>query len=402
MTTNRQVIFHLSLIPSIGPGAIKRIVDAFGPDLDTNGTELSVIYSYTLFDFCSLGLTSRGAAVVLEGLQSTVLLEQEISLLERHQINVSTILDGDYPALLKNIYLPPAVLYWQGRAFNDAATRLAIVGSRKANNYSADVIELLLPSLVASGIEIVSGGALGVDTMSHSATVRCGGHTQVVLGSGLLHWYPYENERLFNQVLDHGGTMVSAFPLLMVPDRGNFPARNRIIAGLSDGCLILQAPSKSGALITAQFALEQGRQVFAVPGLIYDELSYGCHSLIQQGAQLVTSPADIALGLGMELLETIADEVVVIEPAKPSRTEGRPAVIKADGKKPEKADVKKPEVKAVVEDPLLALLDQPQALDDLVLLSGSEPDVLYDQLFVLQLQGKVRQTFTGQWVRGSV
>ena len=142
---------------------------------------------------------------------------------------------------------------------------IAVVGSRSGTAYGKRAIQALIPPLVAQQWHIVSGGAMGIDAFAHQATLQAGGTTIAVLGSGLLQWYPAEHRRLFTEILEKNGTLLSAFPMNMEPLQGNFPARNRIIAGLSRACVVVQAAQKSGASITAKFALEQGREVFAVP-----------------------------------------------------------------------------------------------------------------------------------------
>ena len=220
-----------------------------------------------------------------------LIFEQEKQLLEKHNIQFITILDTQYPALLKEIHLPPSGLYIQG-SFS-SKKNMAIIGSRKANEYGRKVIHNLIPELVAHEWTIVSGGALGADTFAHEETLINNGKTIAILGSGLLQPYPLRNKKLFNIILEKGGAVASPFPLQMLPQPGNFPARNRIISGLSKGCIVAQAAEKSGASITAHFALEQGREVFAVPGIIDDPLSVGCHRLIQEGAKLITHVNDI-------------------------------------------------------------------------------------------------------------
>jgi Predicted Rossmann fold nucleotide-binding protein involved in DNA uptake len=147
--------------------------------------------------------------------------------------------------------------------------------------------------MVENGWVIVSGGAIGADSMAHAKTVACGGRTMAIIGSGLLNPYPSSNEKLFNDILASGGLILSPFGMQTVARPGNFPARNRVIAGLSLGCVVVQAAKKSGASITAQLALDNGREVFAVPGLFHDELSIGCHALIQQGAKIISDAYDI-------------------------------------------------------------------------------------------------------------
>ena len=156
-----------------------------------------------------------------------------------------------------------------------------------------------IPELVHNGCSIVSGGALGIDGLAHRATLEAQGVTVAVLGSGLLKPYPAAHKTLFKKIIECRGALVSCFPLLTEPKPALFPARNRIIAGLSRGCLVVQAGIPSGALITAQYAVDEGREVFAVPGSLDNPLSVGCHRLISQGATLVTSASDILASFGI-------------------------------------------------------------------------------------------------------
>ena len=220
------------------------------------------------------------------------ILETELSLIEKYEISWVTVFDACYPALLKQIYLPPVILYYKGCSL-ERSPLLAVVGSRKGDSYGKLAVERIIPPLVEQGYGIVSGGALGIDALAHAATIASQGSTFVVLGSGLLWPYPRSHVRLFKQVVESGGALISCFPLQQEALPGLFPARNRIIAGLSQGCLVVQAARASGALITAYHALHEGREVFAVPGRIDAPLSEGCHSLIAQGALLTTSAEDI-------------------------------------------------------------------------------------------------------------
>ena len=284
----KKVILHLFLTDSIGPAVVQKIIER-KPD----NVAWCQLYQLGVSDWCSLFDFSIGLShKLVSGLSDVTALEKELQLIERHSINWTSIIDVDYPELLKHIHLPPPVLYWQGAPLNTQQS-IAVVGSRKANQYGQDAVEYLVPQLVAHNWTIVSGGAIGIDSMAHRATVRAGGKTVVVLGSGLLQWYPVRNWRLFEDVLAHGGTITSSFPLQTEAFPGNFPARNRIIAGLSSGCVVIQAAEKSGARITAQFALDQGRDVFTVPGSIKDPLSAGCHKLVHEGAKLVHDVGDI-------------------------------------------------------------------------------------------------------------
>ncbi len=273
-------ILHLSLLPNIGPAAIIKFLSKFDN------------FNININDLLNVGFSAQQSVAIIEGIENKKLLEDELFLIDKYKVGIVTIFDNNYPKLLKQIYLPPVILYYKGEELGEES-KLAIVGSRKANSYSEKVCNYLVPELVKNDFTIVSGGAIGADSMAHKAALEVKGKTIVVLGSGLLSPYPVSNNELFKKVINNGGTLISSFALRTQPLKWNFPARNRVIAGLSKGCLVLQASKKSGAAITAQFALEQGRQVFAIPGSIFDEFSEGCHDLIKQGAKVVHSINDI-------------------------------------------------------------------------------------------------------------
>lgn len=206
-------------------------------------------------------------------------------------INVTAPGMDDYPGQLATIYHPPLLLYYLGSLTNIEPT-LAIVGSRRATPYGKAIATGLAQDLVNAGFVIVSGFARGIDAAAHRAVVESGGRTIAVFGSGLDVIYPKEQGRLFTKILE-SGAIVSEFPLGTPPLSANFPARNRIISGMCLGTLVVEGRDKSGSLITAEFALEQGRDVFAVPGPVNAESSRGPHKLIKQGAKLVEDVYDI-------------------------------------------------------------------------------------------------------------
>lgn len=220
--------------------------------------------------------------------------EQEWDLLEKRNIKVITIQEDDYPAILKNIYSPPPVIYYQGdfSAIMKNACGLAIVGSRKATYYGRKVAREIAGELARSGYIVISGLAQGIDTNAHLGALESQGLTIAVLGCGIDCIYPSENRTLARRIMENGA-VITEFPLFTKPEKNNFPRRNRIISGLSLGTLVVEAAAKSGALITTDYALEQGREVFAIPGSIYSFLSAGCHNLIKQGAKLVNNYRDI-------------------------------------------------------------------------------------------------------------
>jgi len=217
--------------------------------------------------------------------------ERELRLAERHGIRVVPFTAGDYPAALAELPDAPVILYQRGE-LPEGVLRLGVVGSRSPTSYGLKVVRGLASHLAARGIDVVSGGARGIDTSAHEAALIEGGRTVAVLGSGLLRPYPEENEVLFERIAG-SGALLSEFPLGQKPKSENFPRRNRLISGLSAAVIVVEAAERSGSLITAGLALEQGREVMAVPGRVDSHKSAGCNRLIQQGAQLVQNIGDI-------------------------------------------------------------------------------------------------------------
>lgn len=220
-------------------------------------------------------------------------LHEQIRQYPSNGIKVITYFDDLYPQMLKEIFQPPWCLYLKGDAsFLQEKNKLAIVGSRQVTQYGKNTIRYILPPLIEKDIIIVSGLAKGIDALAHQATIDHGGKTIAVIAGGLYHLYPQENEKLANRIAaDH--LIISEYPPDTKPTKWQFPARNRIISGLCQGTLIIEAKRKSGSLITANFAVQEGREVFAVPGSIFNPLSIGTNDLIQQGAKLIMSGDDI-------------------------------------------------------------------------------------------------------------
>jgi DNA protecting protein DprA len=385
---NNTCILHLSLIDGIGPATIKTIIHC-----KPHTASWHDIYHFTHKDWCELGLSENSAHKVVTGLSDSALLECELALIEKHKVSWLTNLDERYPSLLNHIYIPPAVLYCKGAMFDVHHKMIAIVGSRKADSYAQEVIDSLVPTFVANDWSIVSGGALGADSMAHKAALGAGGKTVVVLGSGLLQPYPYSNKHLFDEIIEHGGTLVSSFPLTASALPGNFPARNRIIAGLSKGCIVVQAAYKSGANITAQYALEQGREVFAVPGTINHELSAGCHALIKEGAQLVTSAQEVLFELGETMVHKVDQKSPQEKQTKTDSVAYQPA-----RPVPKKALSQSAYPPTSIQAKIISVCAQPVALDELVQLFDVALPELQSLIFELQLEGVIAQNFAGQWV----
>lgn len=219
-------------------------------------------------------------------------VDLEIEKLTALGITLLSLQDPDYPPLLAAIYDPPPILYLKGDPRLPNPYPLAVVGSRRASHYGKTVAERLSRELAEQGMTIVSGFARGIDALAHHTALEAGGRTIAVLGSGIDCIYPAEHRNLYDEIAEQG-LLLSEFPLGTPPDGHNFPQRNRIISGLSLGCLVIEATLESGSLITARSALEQGREVFAVPGSILSKTSAGTHHLIRSGAKLVERMEDI-------------------------------------------------------------------------------------------------------------
>jgi len=214
---------------------------------------------------------------------------------------IYTLKDKNYPGLLKEIYDPPEKLYVEGNLSPEEKYPLAVVGTRRPSEYGKRVATELVKNLARLGLTIISGLALGIDGLAHEAALKVGGRTIAVLGSGIDIIYPASHKKLAEDIIKSGGVIVSEYPPGTSPSKLTFPARNRIIAGLSLGTLVIEAPERSGAMITARFALEQGRDVFAVPGSISNLNSAGCNKLIKMGAKPVTRSEDVLESLGIDI-----------------------------------------------------------------------------------------------------
>lgn len=358
----KEIILHLSLIEGIGPGTIKFLFEK-----KPQNFLFQDIYKLSIADFKNVFNISENLSRKIKiGLEDKQSLEKELLLIEKHKINWTSFIDNNYPELLKNIHLPPSIIYWQGRALYDSDKKIAMIGSRKANSYAKKVISSLIEPLIFNNWSIVSGGAIGADTMAHESTLNSGGKTIAILGSGLLNPYPISNKKLFRTMLDNDGTIVSSFPLSFPVLPQNFPARNRIISGISKGCVVIQAGIKSGTRITALHALEQGRDVFAIPGPIDDPLSDGCNKLIQEGAKLVINAGDILQEYGENLIEKRISKV-----------------------NENNIDT--------VDSQIISLCKHPISIEELSEQVLIEINELQFKLFELQLNGKLHQNFAGLW-----
>ncbi len=254
---------------------------------------LSNLYSYQPSDFESLLLIAPSKALQLFTYLHSVSISSILKDLQKENIFYLTVFDKAYPVLLKEIADPPFVLYGKGEpSLLTYPRKLGVVGTRNPTSYGKDSIYALLPKLLQQDWIVVSGLAKGIDTLAHQAAVQYGGKTIAVLGGGLRYIYPKENESLI-QLLGKEHLLLTEYPPHYRPQKWYFPKRNRIISGLSLGVLVIECQERSGSLITADCALDQNREVFAVPGPITSPCSFGTNRLIQQGAKLVLRAKDI-------------------------------------------------------------------------------------------------------------
>lgn len=273
----------------IGPTRIARLLERFG-DLGTAWAapshELRTVLDARALD---------GVLCARRDLD----LDREMDRYDRLGVHVLTLADDAYPRLLREIPAPPPVLYLRGQLSDGDDRSVGIVGTRRFTPYGRDVTATLADDLAAGGVTVVSGLARGIDSVAHQAALQAGGRTIAVLGCGPDVIYPPEHRNLAERIVEQG-VLVSEYPPGRPPDAQNFPARNRIISGLSLGVIVIEAPERSGALITADFAADQGRDVFVVPGSVLSAASAGTNRLLRDGARPVRSAADVLEDLGLD------------------------------------------------------------------------------------------------------
>ncbi len=292
MNSDLKYWLAFSQIKKIGPKRFNLLLNYF-PDL-------SYAWKASASELIQAGLPEN-LSLEISVRRPEINPDKQIEELVKNRVQVVTIKDENYPKLLKEIYNPPPLLYFKGKLKTDELP-LAVVGTRKISNYGRQVCEQLVGDLTLSGFSIISGLALGIDACAHLTAVKKEGRTIAVLGSGLdkAHIYPSHNRYLAEQIVNSGGCLFSEYPLGTIALKQHFPHRNRIIAGLALGTLIIEAAASSGSLITAKYALEFNREVMAVPGNIYAPSSAGCNELIKQGAKPILSIEDILEEFSLE------------------------------------------------------------------------------------------------------
>ncbi|HXJ85557.1 MAG TPA: DNA-processing protein DprA [Candidatus Binatia bacterium] len=358
----------LSLTPGLGPTRARKLVERFGSS--------EAVIRASLTELESTEIQAVSAQSLATG-KSSELAREELARASDAGITVLSIEDDCYPSRLKEIYDPPVVLYVRGNAEILCRPGVAVVGTRHPTPYGSGMAERLACDLAAQGLVIISGMARGVDTASHRGAISAKGKTVAVFGTGVDVTYPKENSRLSEQILALGGALVSEFPLGTFAAPQNFPIRNRILSGMSLGVLVVEAAEYSGTRITARLALEQNRDVFAVPGNVTNKNSWGPNTLIKQGAKLVATWEDVWEDLPTEVR-------LALTPASPSESQSASSasLFPDDGLPPH-------------ERRLLSLLkaDEATHIDELIekLESEMSSSEIFAALFELELNSKVRQ-----------
>ncbi len=336
----------LNLLPKMGPRRLARLLEVFGAPEEALAAPLGQL--------AALQGIGREVAERIHQWERHVDLEGELRTARELGAEIVTRDDPFYPPLLREIHDPPILLYALGRLTERERHCVGIVGSRLVSDYGQECARRFGYSLAKSGLTVVSGLALGIDTEAHKAALAAGGRTVAVIGSGLGHIYPAENKELARRIAEGSGAVLSEFPLRLRPDRTTFPLRNRIISGISEGLLVVEAGQRSGALITASQAVDQNRAVFAIPGRVDSATSLGCNRLIQEGARLVVEPADILNDLA-NLLDANGRPIATLRkvPGYPTspRRHGQGAVPEGPVPAPETLSTTRPQPEQVFFEP---------------------------------------------------
>jgi DNA processing protein len=281
---NREALITLNMVEHVGPIRVRQLMDHFG--------DAASIMKASRSDLLRVKGVGEETAVAISQWEKTIDLAAELKRIQDFGCQVIIQSDPEYPSLLKEVYDPPVVLYVKGTLLPKDKNSVAIVGSRMTTHYGQEVARKLGYQLAYLGVTVVSGGARGIDTASHQGALSAKGRTLAVLGTGINLVFPAENAQLYERITANG-CILTQFPFNRPADKQTFPIRNRIVAGMTLGTVVVEANLSSGALITANFANEYGRQVFAVPGRIDSPRSKGTHDLIKKGAKLCEGAEDI-------------------------------------------------------------------------------------------------------------
>lgn len=357
----------LNGVPGLGSITCQRLVEAFGsPRRVFRASEKDLME----VDGVGRELASRIGSVRVEET-----IEKEVAACERAGVTVCTLGDDDYPEQLLNLYDPPPVLYVRGTLLASDCIALAVVGTRKPTAYGRSVAEKLTRELAALGFTVVSGLAQGIDGLAHSAAIASGGRTLAVLGHGIDRVFPSEHLKLADEVAENGAVLTE-FPFGTPPARHNFPRRNRIISGLALGTLVVEAAGGSGSLITARCAMEQGREVFAVPGPVTAGTSRGAHRLIKEGATLVEKVDDVIEALPLHIRAIMERGDISVEDPGITQSETTP---RPPGRR----------ASATERELLLLIQSEPRHIDKIIEDSGMTPSAVSGLLVQMELKGFV-------------
>jgi len=297
--------------------------------------------------------------------------DKELSLFQKEKLGILIYQDKNYPKILNQAFNAPAVLFYRGNIDLLQSNSIAVVGTRKYSNYGKQVLPEIIKPLVKNNLTIVSGLALGIDALAHSNTLESNGNTIAVLGSSLdkANIYPTSNRYLADQILNKGGLLISEYPINTIPMKHHFPTRNRIISGISLGTVVVEAGESSGALITAKYALEQNREVFAIPGPIQAETSKGTNNLIKQGAKPVCTVEDILEELNIEKIEEYSENKKVL-PSSP------------------------------VEQKIIEVLNsEPRHIDKIVKQTNLSPSEINSNLTIMEMKGMIKNLGNQNYIK---
>lgn len=362
--TEVETLISLNLVADIGSTQLKKLLNYFHkPQNILNASEGKLM--------AVSGIGEKAASRIRSFKKED--LDKELALAKKYNLKILTLDDPEYPENLTQIPDPPIVIYAKGRFSKQDKLSLAVVGSRRASFYGLSCAEKFSGDLSRLGITIISGMARGTDTAAHRGALKAKGRTIAVMGSGFSYIYPPENVKLAQEI-SLCGAVISEFPCETEPLGRNFPRRNRIISGLSLGVLVIEAALNSGALITADFALEQGREVFSLPGKVDSRNSFGTHALIKQGAKLVSCLEDI-------LEELNLDMIIPQQPGQDKELVGIPKL--------------SPEAAA-----LYGLISEvPKSLEEILVKVKLTPSVAMKELLSLEIRHLIRQVPGRQFVR---
>lgn len=363
--TRTEAWIALNLIPQVGPVRVRRLLEFFGtPEriLLAKATEIVKVHGFGM-----------AQAEGIAGWESHIDLAGELRKISERGLTILTQEDELYPSLLKSIHDPPLVLYVWGEVTKRDHQAIGVVGSRHATMYGMNAAKKMSFQIAYAGYTVISGLARGIDTAAHEAALASKGRTIAVIGSGIGKLYPPENMALAERIAQNGA-VISEYPVDRIADKQTFPYRNRVVAGWSSGLLVVEAPLRSGSLITAQQATEQGRTVYAVPGPIDKPTSAGCNKLIQQGAKLVMDGGDVL------------DDLTALFPTAPLAP---------------KVDVPKPVATLTLDEEILynAIDGEERHIDDLATRCGLTPATMNVTLMRLEMKRVIRALPGRRYVR---